>query len=517
MRLLHTSDWHLGQTFFGHSRTLEHRAFLEALVRFCVSESPDVLLVCGDIFDTINPPAEAEETWYAFLARLAREAPHVRVNVIAGNHDSAARLGAPRGLMAHVGVEVHERATFVAHMPAERGADNEGGKDLGVSRINDALTHPGSLEPLEPLVSATSPMCRIPKVLCPETHLRLVKGASGVEVCLGLVPFLRPSDAPGEYGVDGTRPLQEWIAFLYERLSVAARARHPHAPLVLTGHLYAEGGLLSELSERKIQRGNLEALPIEAIAAGCCYFALGHLHRAQGLSGGRVRYCGSPLPLSFTEAHYPHQVVRVDVSANGATSVVPLRLPRARRLLRIPEVPATPEETLAACDALIVEPGELPPFVEVRVALAGPRPGLRADLEARLSQRGALLVQYVTTRANTETASGGTAAAKAENDTEALTEAQTEALTEAGAQAKLPAHAPPAKTSLHDFSALEIFERCYVAEFGAVPDDEIRRSFLECVELAQAGATPSTNGEARAGSPQRWPGTDAALTEGERS
>jgi DNA repair protein SbcD/Mre11 len=442
MRLLHTSDWHLGQTFFGESRTPEHRVFLDALVSLCVSEAPDALLICGDVFDSTNPPADAEELWFGFLAKLAQVRPDLGVHVIAGNHDSPARLGAPRPVIERMGIFVQERVHYL-----ERGLH---GSEASSRRLD------------------------------PLAHLRLLPSTSGTQICLGLVPFLRPSDIPPAFGIDGERPLQEFLLGLYSDLAADAATTYPGVPLVLTGHLFAAGGSLSELSERKIQRGNLEALPVETLSARCCYFALGHLHRAQALGPSKnVRYCGSPLPLSFTETHYEHQVVRVDICPLGTANATSLVLARPRRFVRLPEMPALPDAVLAACDALDVDPNELPPFVEARVSLRGPEPGLRQEIDKRLRAKGALLVQYSAVRQppalglSPQLNAQGSRSDGSENGSENGSE--------------------KTRSSLHDFSALEIFERCYLADYGTTPDDELRSSFLDCVERAQAGDTQSAS------------------------
>ncbi|NPC81309.1 exonuclease subunit SbcD, partial [Pyxidicoccus fallax] len=100
MRLLHTSDWHLGHTLYDVSREAEHAAFLDWLLETLEAESVDALLVAGDIFDTANPSAEAQAAWYHFVARARRRLPRLDVVVIGGNHDSAARLDAPDPLFA---------------------------------------------------------------------------------------------------------------------------------------------------------------------------------------------------------------------------------------------------------------------------------------------------------------------------------------------------------------------------------------------------------------------------------
>ena len=92
MRILHTSDWHLGHTLHGLPRDHEHAAFLGWLRRVLQAEEIDVLLVSGDVFHTANPSALAVSTWYGFLSRVVRENPALQVVVVAGNHDSPARL-----------------------------------------------------------------------------------------------------------------------------------------------------------------------------------------------------------------------------------------------------------------------------------------------------------------------------------------------------------------------------------------------------------------------------------------
>lgn len=458
MRLLHTSDWHLGQTFFGESRAAEHAVFLRTLVSLCEHERPDVLLLCGDVFDTINPNAEAEEQWYGFLADLSERAPQVRLQVIAGNHDSPARLCAPSALVSRMSkdnMEIHARAAFVS--------------DVGNTATTGSMGHSGDLNSQPHGTNSV----QAHKRLDPHVHLRRVRGASGVEACLALVPFLRPSDIPAAYGVEGTKPLHDFLTSVYLQLANDAKALFPGLPLIFTGHLFAAGGLASEHSERKIQRGNLEALPVETLEAHCSYFALGHLHRAQALGAAkRVRYSGSPLPLSFTETDYEHQVLCVDVAADGSTVVTPRLLPRARRFVRLPRQHAPPREVLAACDTLDVAQGELAPFVEVRVALDAPQPGLRREVEQRLAARGARLIQYSVLRA-------------AQNTLEGQNNATHNGERE-------PRDRP---TSLSDFSALDIFERCYMADFGTAPSEALRATFLECVEAASASETNAASGD----------------------
>src|SRR4051812_29205135 len=99
MRILHTSDWHLGQLLHEHARAWEHARFLTWLLETLAAERVDALLVAGDIFDTANPPAESQAAWYEFLARARARFPALDIVVIGGNHDSASRLDAPTPLL----------------------------------------------------------------------------------------------------------------------------------------------------------------------------------------------------------------------------------------------------------------------------------------------------------------------------------------------------------------------------------------------------------------------------------
>lgn len=106
MRLLHTSDWHLGATLGGHPRDSEHQRFLAWLLETLKAQAVDVLLITGDIFDTANPPASAQRLYYDFLARCYTELPALTLVIIGGNHDSASRLDAPADLLNHLRVRV---------------------------------------------------------------------------------------------------------------------------------------------------------------------------------------------------------------------------------------------------------------------------------------------------------------------------------------------------------------------------------------------------------------------------
>ncbi len=353
MRLLHTSDWHLGHTLHAVSRDEEHARFLGWLLDTLAREAVDALVVAGDVFETANPPASAQGAWYGFLAEVRARLPNLDVVVVGGNHDSAARLDAPQPLLDAFRVHV------VGGLPRSDGLKVD----------------------LQRLV----------------VPLRDARG--DVAAWCVAMPYLRVADLPSGGGEGGEDPLIAGVRQVYTLALEAARAlRQPGQALVATGHCYMVGGAVSELSERKVLGGNQHALPVDVFPDDVAYVALGHLHLAQRVGGREhVRYSGSPLPLSLDEAAYPHQVLLVELEGERLREVRPLRVPRTVEVLRVPQDgPAPLEAVIAALGALPaageVEPGR-EPFLEVRVALDGPMPGLRRAIEEALVGRAARLVK----------------------------------------------------------------------------------------------------------------------------
>jgi len=407
MRLLHTADWHLGHVLRDHSRTAEHAHFLRWLVDTVVERRVDALLIAGDVFDAANPTPVALRAWFRFLGDLKQRAPAVQVVVIAGNHDSAARLEAPRELLAAFDVRVVGAI--------ERGADGR---------------------------------------LCTEPLLVPLQGADGTRALCVAVPFLRASDVlalvpsaatgttsptgeraanggyvlprPGESRDDAPEagdPLLLGMRTLHDELFAAARAaRRPGEAMVAIAHGYLVGGALSELSERKVLGGNQHALPLDLFPDDCAYVALGHLHRPQTLAGREhVRYAGSPIPLSMPERLHAHHVVFCDLAGDRVAKVWSLRVPRLVPLLRLPERGEhTVDEALAAVAALPkrdpTTPDELRPLVEVAVRLAQPSPQLGERIARAIADRQARLVrvEVLTDAEAADRAAGGGDARPAE-------------------------------------------------------------------------------------------------------
>ncbi|MDN2678172.1 exonuclease SbcCD subunit D C-terminal domain-containing protein [Janthinobacterium sp. SUN033] len=357
MRLLHTSDWHLGQTLHNYERGYEHQRFLDWLLDTLVTEKVDVLLVAGDVFDNANPSAASQKQLYVFLQQARARLPALQLVVVAGNHDSAGRLEAPGPLLAAHGTHV------IGHLLR----DDDGQIDLE-------------------------------RLLLPLT------GADGqVQAWCLAVPFLRPGDVPKLPAGDTQDAYLGGIALLYRQLADLALARRqPGQAIVAMGHCHMVGGEMSNDSERRIVIGGTEMLPSGIFDTAIAYAALGHLHKAQAVGGQEhIRYCGSPIPLSFAEVNYRHQVLCLDIDGEQLKDVRTIEVPRAVPLLRVPATPAPIDEVLAQLAALDVPAAapEAQPFLEVRVRLDAPEPGLRTRIETALDGKHVRLAKIETSSA----------------------------------------------------------------------------------------------------------------------
>ena len=377
MRFIHTSDWHLGQALHNFERSFEHQCFLDWLLDRLVAEQADALLISGDVFDTANPSAAALKQFYRFLQQAKVRVPHLSTVIIAGNHDSPGRLEAPGPLLETVD------ATVIGFVP--RGHDGE---------------------------------IDVRQLLIPLKNRR-----GDIAAWALAVPFLRPGDVPR---VDGSAdPYHDGITLLYSRaLAIAQQLRQPGQALIALGHCHMVGGQISSDSERPIVIGGSEALPSNLFEAQVAYAALGHLHLAQCVGGqNHLRYCGSPLPMSFAEVAYPHQVLLINLKGDAIGSITSLMVPRAVNLLRVPARPEPLPAVLAALKALVVPPQADPkryPYLEVRVLLDAPEPGLRNEIEAALTEHAVRLAKIETSFA----VNVGTTGAVAHTSLDALEQLQ---------------------------------------------------------------------------------------------
>ncbi|WP_050553087.1 exonuclease subunit SbcD, partial [Acinetobacter baumannii] len=291
VHFLHTSDWHLGQFFYNHSRHYEHQQFLSWLLTQIQEKQPHALLIAGDIFDVINPGSQAQKQLYQFLADAHRIAPHMQTLMIAGNHDSGYRIEQVEPLL-----------------------EKYNAKTVGVVRWNEDKT------------------LDLDRLLLPIYN----QNQDIVAWCLAL-PFLRSAEITGFN--EHTTNSKNAIAYLHQQLIAEAKRRKtPDQALILMSHAHMQGGETSD-SERPIIIGNEEALSTTLFEDAVDYVALGHLHKPQKVGQPHIRYSGSPIPLSFSEINYKHQVVEVKIDPSQDTDsrlqFEAVEIPRCIQLHRI--------------------------------------------------------------------------------------------------------------------------------------------------------------------------------------
>jgi exonuclease SbcD len=291
MKLLHTSDWHIGRTLYGRKRYEEFEVFLAWLAETIQRNKVDALLVAGDIFDTSAPSNRAQELYYRFLWKVAASSCR-HVVIVAGNHDSPSFLNAPKELLKALDVHVI-------------GSMSESLED-------DVLV------------------------------LRDVQDVPELIVCA--VPYLRDKDIrvaeAGESVEDKERKLLDGIRTHYADIASLAEQKRTELgvdiPIVATGHLFAAGGQTVEGDGvRDLYVGSLAHVTAGIFPACFNYLALGHLHVPQKVNGSEnIRYSGSPLPMGFGEAKQQKSVCQVEFHS-AAASVQLIDVPVFQKLKRV--------------------------------------------------------------------------------------------------------------------------------------------------------------------------------------
>ncbi len=325
-RIVHTADWHLGARLVDCDRLEEQRLFLDWLLARLAELRPDLLIVAGDIFDSANPPQEALRLYYEFLARLITTAK-CQTLILGGNHDSPATLHAPREILRALDVRV-------IGTPAQEPKD------------------------------------------------ALLEFADAV-VCAA--PYIRERDirtaAAGQSSSEVAAAIRTGIANYYRSLHAAANALARGRAIIATGHLTAVGSLASP-SERLIHVGNLGA-----VDAACfdwfAYVALGHIHRPQAVgANARIRYAGSPIPLSFAEVDMAKEIRVIDIT-NDQLNDRPVAIPEFRPLVRLETEASAIGQQLRQ---IVSTSKSLTPWVELTVADGRNHPDL--DRQVREAARG---------------------------------------------------------------------------------------------------------------------------------
>ncbi|MGK0305448.1 MAG: exonuclease SbcD [Gammaproteobacteria bacterium] len=291
MKLLHTSDWHLGQSFFTKSRKDEHQAFINWLLMQVEQQQVDAVIIAGDIFDTGTPPSYAREMYNQFVVDMQQL--NCVLVVLGGNHDSVSTLNESKQILACLN-------TFVV-------------SSTGIAIDEQVFTIPDK------------------------------SGQPGAILCA--VPFIRARDVlqstAGETGLQKRQALGDAIKQHYQTLYQIAllkqkeqKANGLNIPIIATGHLTALGVSQSE-SVRDIYIGTLDGFAADGFPPAD-YIALGHIHKPQIVAKSEhIRYCGSPIPLSFDELGTQKQVMLVEFSEALRTSLQPISIPIFQPMLVI--------------------------------------------------------------------------------------------------------------------------------------------------------------------------------------
>lgn len=308
MKILHSSDWHIGRSLHGRKRYEEFATFLDWLSQTIETEGVDALLVAGDVFDTTTPSNRAQELYYKFLGRVSTSCCR-HVVVIAGNHDSATFLDAPKELLRMLNVHV-------------------------VGAMTDPL----------------------------DDEVIVLRKDEKPEAMICAVPYLRDRDIrtaePGECIDDKNAKLVEGLKNHYTDVCAIAeqkradfiRAGHGDIPIVAMGHLFTAGGRVADVNGalvegegkaaadsgmRSLYVGGELYVNKDVFPPSIDYLALGHLHVPQRVAQtDHMRYCGSPIPMTFNEANQEKQVVLVDFDGRTPT-VQTLAVPCFQQLVRI--------------------------------------------------------------------------------------------------------------------------------------------------------------------------------------
>ncbi|OKY25779.1 exonuclease subunit SbcD [Thalassotalea sp. PP2-459] len=285
-RILHTSDWHLGQHFYGKSRAREHQQFIDWLLAQVEKEQIDAVIVAGDIFDTGTPPSYARELYFKFIVALHKR--NCAAVILAGNHDSVAMLNESSSLLNTLNCHVVVKAQEITQAPEQ---------------------------------------------------LIYLENAQQEQAVVCAVPFIRPRDVltstAGQTAKEKQQQLQYAIAQHYQQLVNEARATVPsNTAVIATGHLTTVGASCSD-SVRDIYIGTLDAFPASEFPT-VDYLALGHIHRPQIIGKQpHIRYCGSPIPLSFDETAQPKNVNVVSFEQGKMSECKPVEIPTFQAMATI--------------------------------------------------------------------------------------------------------------------------------------------------------------------------------------
>lgn len=328
MHILHTSDWHIGHKIYERSRIDEHTNFLNWLLKIITEKKVDVLLVSGDIFDSSIPSAEATDIYYQFLHDLHTQTGTHAV-IIAGNHDSATRLAAPKEFLKMADIHV-----------------------IGGFRES----------PKECVVSLTK---------------------NGETASFAAIPYLNEGDILSHVSLEGEVERNQRYREAVKKIYTECMSAMPDDSIrILMGHFFMQG-IEGSGTERITTVGDTQPIRTGDLPEGADYIALGHLHRPEQIKGYScpVIYSGSPIPMSFKETKYEKKIYLIDIDSAGTSNVDVISVPIFRELVR---VEGTFDEILTAASF----GNWKDKYVEVRVKLEKPEVGMGDRIRQAFDSRG---------------------------------------------------------------------------------------------------------------------------------
>ena len=280
MKLIHTSDWHIGQQLYGYDRTEDHLYFFRQLKDICREEKPDALVVSGDIFDVSSPSAASMRMFTDFILELHEEDPGMKIVITSGNHDSASRIDVNRNLWRAAGIYV------IGTVKRENGeydfSDN-------------------------------------------------VVKVDGMGIILA-VPYINPA-----FMGNATEEESAESGFFAKGLECVAKDNSEDLPVVVLSHLTVTG--CDRRGHRDTQIGKIDSISAEVFPKDIDYVALGHIHKPQDITeDGRIRYSGSPVAVGFDE-DYPHSVSIVEIERGAPVKIREAEIFPKRELLTYPAEP----------------------------------------------------------------------------------------------------------------------------------------------------------------------------------
>jgi exonuclease SbcD len=345
--------------------------------------------------------------FYTFLNRAVKTDRDLQIIITAGNHDSASRLESPKPLLESSNI----------HITGIIEKDKEGNVDYD-------------------------------KLIIP------LKNTSGeIKAWCLAVPFLRMGDYPSIADCDN--PYAEGVAAFYKEIYLKASAKKKDGQAIICmGHLHTQQADITDMDKaERLIMGGVECISATAFHPNIKYVALGHIHKAQRIGGKEhIRYCGSPIPMSFSELNYKHQVIVFDLDDEAVSNIQQVEVPVTVKLLSIPSKHSKLSEVLTALELLPAKAAnfELAPYLEVRVLLDGPEPGLRHKIETVLVDKHVRLATIKTKYPDADN----------KEKTAELISAQ----------------------KLHELKPGEVFSKLYQSKFNSPVPDDIQQLFNQVAE-----------------------------------